>query len=223
MIRFQADNQQIEAEEGTSLLQACLDNGIYIPNLCYLDGMDRPPASCRLCFVEISGVEGPLTACTVQIADGMTVWTQTPAVRRLQRSALRLLLSVHHVDCARCPANKQCELQRMAKFLKIGLKSSRIDKVLKTVDTDEENPFLDYHPNRCVLCGKCIHVCRSRHGKPFLTFAKRGIHTIISFYGEKQLSQLPCRDSIACVEICPVGAITLKSDGSHTPSADPAI
>ena len=212
MIKLLVDNNEIEAKKGTNLLHVCLDNGIYIPNLCYLQGMESPPASCRLCLVEIEGEDGPVTSCTIRVKDGLVVRTDTPPVRRLQRAALRFLLSVHDVDCARCPANKKCELQRIARFLKIGLKPKGLEQLLEKPDVEEDHPFLRYYPNRCVLCGRCTYVCRRRHGQPFLTFAKRGFDTVITFYGEKELSRPPCQESLACAEVCPVGAIIPKND-----------
>jgi len=106
MPKFLVDNKEIEAKQGTTLLKACLDNQIYIPNLCYLESIDPPSVSCRMCFVEIEGERQPVPSCTVLIKDDMVVKTDTPAVRQLQRTALRLLLSVHHVDCKNCQANK---------------------------------------------------------------------------------------------------------------------
>lgn len=214
MVKILVDNREIEAGEGTSLLQTCLDNEIYIPNLCYLEWLEAPPASCRICFVEIEGEDKPVTSCTVKVKEGMVVRTDTPFVRRLQKTAFRLLLSVHDLDCARCPANKKCELQRIAKFLKIGLKPKPLEGVLGDSDREEDHPYLDYQPNRCILCGKCIHVCRKNHGQSFLTFAKRGLDTVISLYGANDESTLPCGECIACIEICPVRAITLKNNGS---------
>ena len=210
MVKLLVDDRVIEAEEGNSLLRVCLDNGIYIPNLCYMDDMEHPSASCRMCFVEIEGEEKPVTSCTTNITDGLEVKTDTPSVRRLQRSALRLLLSVHDVDCGHCPANKRCELQRIAKFLKASLKPKRLERFLKDVDRVEDHPFLNYYPNRCVLCGKCIHVCLRERGQPFLTFAQRGFNTVISFFGEGDEEWPTCEHCSACVEICPVGAITAK-------------
>jgi NADH dehydrogenase/NADH:ubiquinone oxidoreductase subunit G len=210
------DGKELEAEEGISLLQACLDNGIYIPNLCYLRDTNDPPASCRMCFVEIEGVNRPVTACTVRVKNGMVINTDTVSVRRLQRTAFQLLLSVHRVECRRCPANKKCELQRIAKFLKVGLRPKQLEPHLKEPEIDHDHPFFDYYPNRCVLCGKCVFVCRQKHGKPFLTFAKRGLDTVVSFYGEKDSSNLACKKCHACVEICPVAAITLKNIDSKT-------
>jgi len=213
MIKITVDGKHLEVLEGTTILQACLANGIYIPNLCFLEGMPHPPASCRLCLVEVEGEERPLTACTVQAASGMVIATDTQEVRRLQRSGLRLLLSAHEVDCGRCPANRKCELQRMAKFLKVGLTAKRLDKILKETGVDGTHPFLEYHPNRCVLCGKCMYVCRKAHGRPYLAFAKRGLETVITFFGEQDVSATPCQDRYLCAGVCPVAALVPKDTG----------
>jgi bidirectional [NiFe] hydrogenase diaphorase subunit len=210
-VKFVADGKEIEVQEGTSLLKACLDNEIYIPNLCYLESLENPPASCRLCFVEIEGQETPVTSCNTEVIDGMVVKTDTPPVRRLQRTALELLMSVHHVDCAHCPANKKCDLQQIARFLKISLKPKRLDHSLKEPDIYEDHPVLNYYPNRCVLCGRCIHTCLAKNGQSLIAFAKRGFSTLISFYGDKFQPDLACEECLACIDICPVSAITTKT------------
>ena len=210
MPKLRVDGKEIETKQGTTLLQGCLDNDIYIPNLCFLESMEDPSASCRMCFVEIEGEKQPITSCTVNVKDDMVVKTDTPAVRQLQRTALRLLLSVHHVDCKHCPANKKCELQRIAKFLKVGLKPKGLERYLQETEIDRNHPFINHYPNRCVLCGKCVHICRRQHGHSVLTFAKRGFDTVISTYGEAGASSLTCEKCDACVKICPVGALTLK-------------
>lgn len=213
MVTLFVDDKKIKAKEGTTLLQACLDNNIYIPNLCYLKDKEDPSASCRMCFVEIAGEETPATSCTVLVMEDMVVKTDTPAVRQLQRSALELLLSVHHVACKDCPANKKCGLQNIAKFLKVGLKPKRLDRYLKETEIDQSHPHLDYYPNRCVLCGKCVYVCRTQEGRSVLTFSQRGFDTVISFYGETDTISPACDQCSACVSICPVGALNLKERG----------
>jgi bidirectional [NiFe] hydrogenase diaphorase subunit len=214
MVRLLVDGKEIQAEEGMTLLQACLDHGIYIPNLCYLQYMKQPPASCRLCFVEIEGNDGPVPSCTVEVNQGMIVRTDTTAVRRLQKSAFRLFMSVHDVDCAHCPANKTCELQRIAKFLRVGLKPGKLDLCLKEPKIVQEHPILDHYPNRCVLCGKCVHTCLSRHGRPLMTFAKRGFNTVISLYGGADSAGSSCENCLACLEVCPVAALALRGQAS---------
>lgn len=211
MIKLTVDDREIETEEEGNLLQVCLENDIYIPNLCHIKGMKSPPASCRLCFVEIEGEEKPIPSCTVTVRDGMVVKTDTQPVRQLQRTALQLLLSVHDVDCGHCPANKRCELQRLAGILKVGLKPKQFNRRLKEMELDDAHTCLNYYPNRCVLCGKCVYVCKDKHGVPHLNFAKRGLDTVITFYGENDVLKLPCEECYACVEICPVSAITSKT------------
>jgi len=211
MLEITIDDRDIEVEENTTLLAACLENHIYIPNLCFLESMASPSASCRLCFVEIEGMVRPVASCTIKVTQGMRIFTDTPKVRRLQRSALRMLLSVHHIDCRNCPANKQCELQNIAKFLKMGLNAKFLETELKDVEIDSTHPYVDYYPNRCVLCGKCIEVCREKNGHPSFTFAKRGFHTIISAYGIEAVQEDTCHHCEACVEICPVAALMMRT------------
>ena len=141
MPKLWVDDTEIVTESGTTLLEACLSNNIYVPNLCHINGMVDPPASCRMCFVEIEGEPKPVSACTVAVQEGMVVKTDTPPVRRLQRSALRLLLSIHKVDCKNCPANKKCELQRIAKVLKIGLKSKHRPQYFREPEVIQDTLF----------------------------------------------------------------------------------
>jgi len=211
MITLRIDDQEIEVAEGTNLLNACLANGIYIPNLCYIEGMEHPPVSCRLCFVEIEGRDHPVSSCSVWVGEALVVHTDTPTVRQLQKTALQLLLSVHDVDCKNCPANRNCALQDMAKFLKVALKSKDFDRLLKETQVDERHPFFNYYPNRCVLCGKCVYVCRHQQNRAGLTFAKRGIDTVVSFYDRPQTEPPPCDSCQACLEVCPVAALLPKS------------
>lgn len=210
MVEFLVDNHIIQAEKGANLLHTCLENGIYIPNLCYLNNIQPPFASCRLCFVQISGTIVP--SCTQKVTEGLEVLTNTPEVRKLQIMGFRLLLSVHDIKCKGCPANKRCELQKIAKFLKVGLKPAGFEIRLKDPGLDSGHPYLLMDQNRCVLCGKCVRVCEQKHGISYLTFAKRGFDTVISAYIEPDETPLKFSGCTACIDICPVHAISIRED-----------
>lgn len=211
MIHITVDRKEIACQEGGSLLDVCLENGIYIPNLCNVRNMKTPQASCRMCMVTIEGENDPLPACTTRVDDGMVVHTGTDEVRQLQRTALRLLLSVHDIDCRNCRANKKCELQNMARFLKVGLKAAPYETLLKEPAIDRTHPVLDYYPNRCVLCGRCLHACGEKSGRSCFTFARRGFETVISAFGMEGLDD-DCEACRACVAVCPVGALAARQD-----------
>ncbi len=210
MVKIRVDDKEIEVEEGSNLLEVCLDNGIYIPNICHMTGEEKPYAACRLCFVEIDG--RLVTSCTQKVEQGLEVRTDTPAVRHLQKSAFRLLLSVHEVKCKECPANRQCELQRIAKFLKIALKPKGLKICLKEPGIDTQHPKLEINQNHCVLCGKCIRLCKKLHGRSYLTFVKRGFNTVVSSFIQPEESKDVAFECLECIEICPVKAISLKKD-----------
>jgi NADH dehydrogenase/NADH:ubiquinone oxidoreductase subunit G len=212
MASITVDDKKLAADHGDNLLQVCLANGIYIPNLCYLDGMDQPPASCRLCFVEVEGLDAPVAACRVAVRDGMVVTTGSNSVRRLQRAALHLLLSAHDVDCRNCPANRNCALQEMAKFLKVALKAKHLDRFLKDTALDPAHPCLDYFPNRCVLCGRCVAVCKSVPGGGSLNVAWRGKDTVIAYHDPSGNTEGVCPECRRCEEVCPVGALVMRPE-----------
>lgn len=210
MVNLLVDNQKITAHRGQNLLSVCLKNDIYIPHLCFMEIEERPAASCRLCFVEIKGTSTPVPACTITVASGMQVTTDSPVVRRLQRSALRLLLSVHDVDCKNCHANRACELQKIARFLKVGLKPKPLAQIERSKGLDTRHPCIDHYPHRCVLCGKCIKICRSLHEMSIFSFAGRGIDAVIRHYPLSGWTESQCRDCSSCIDICPVGALKMR-------------
>lgn len=210
-VKLRVNSKLMQGDAGQNLLEFCLENGIYVPNLCYIEGIKRPLASCRLCFVEIEGEKVPVTACTQSVTGGLVVRTDSVSVRRLQRSALEMLLSVHKVDCLHCPANKKCELQKLARVLKVNLKSGPFDRHFKETEINDSHPCINYFPNRCVLCGKCECVCTERNEKPFLSFIKRGLDTVVYPDWEEHPQGIPCDNCLACVRVCPVGAITSKN------------
>ena len=198
------------AEEGQSLLQTCLNNEIYIPNLCYLERMEEPTGSCRLCFVEIEGTDKLSASCKTTVAEGMVVRTDTPSVRQIQKVIFKLLFSAHHMACKHCLSKKHCELQKIAKLLGVRLKATKIDQVSCDLNTRLRNPCLELMPDKCILCRKCLFVCGERNSQSLLTIVKDGQEQTIEFAEEYDEPVIPCSECQACVEVCPVSAIVPK-------------
>lgn len=204
------DGKVITADEGEKLLWAALDNGIYIPHLCAIREEPEPAASCRLCFVEIEGYPRPVTACTEPVKEGMVVHTRSPRVDRLVRTAFELLLSAHRLDCARCPKNRACELQKIARERKLKLKTTRLGNFERNLPKDESHPLFTYDPDKCVLCGRCVWACRERAGVGALGFAYRGFERKVTTFENVPLAQSKCTGCGECVNLCPVGALFFK-------------
>jgi len=204
------DGKEIKARAGEKLLRAALDNGIYIPNLCAIKDKPEPSASCRLCWVEIEGRKEPVTACTVDITDGMVVNTRGEKALALAQAGFQLLMASHALDCAHCPANGTCELQKIAKVLKCSLKPRGLRLLQRELPVDDSNPLFTYDPNKCVLCGHCIWECRKRKETALLGFAHRGFERVMTTFADEPIGKERCLDCHKCVEVCPTGALAFK-------------
>lgn len=199
----------MKAREGDRLLWVALDHGIYIPNLCAIREADPPFGGCRLCYVDIEGRQAPVTACSQPVEDGMAVHTDTPRVKQLRRTAFELLLSHHHLDCAHCPKNRSCELQKIAARQGFKLKLQRLRPIARDLPVDTSHPLFTYDPNKCVLCGKCVWVCQ-RHGVGAIDFAFRGLETMIATFDRIPMAEARCDSCLECVRVCPVGSLAVK-------------
>lgn len=210
MIEITVDGKPVQGASGQTVLQICLHSGIYIPHLCFMEKAAKPAAACRLCFVAIEGRDDPVCACTLPAAEGLKIHTDTPSVRKLQRAALRYLLSSHPVVCRLCHANRACALQQIARFLKIALKSKPLPVIPRDLTVDCSHPHIDLYPFRCVLCGKCVTTCRNAAGQSLFALTGRGIDTRVRYYPVIGQDQPDCPDCQACIAICPVGALQIR-------------
>ena len=209
-ISLTIDGKKINADEGDTLLWVALDSGIYIPNLCAMREHTWPDASCRLCFVEIEGREKPVVACAERVTNGISVNTRGKAAVNLARSGFELIMASHHLDCAHCARNGSCELQNIARHLRVSLKTKRLRKLERGLPIDDSHPDFSYDPNKCVLCGRCIWVCRNRLGLGVLGFAYRGFNRRVTTFQNEPLGEIECQGCGDCISVCPVGALVFK-------------
>ncbi|MGB7574958.1 MAG: 2Fe-2S iron-sulfur cluster-binding protein [Thermodesulfobacteriota bacterium] len=210
-ISLSIDGKKIKAHEGDKILGAALENGIYIPNLCAIQERMEPSASCRLCFVEVEGENEPVIACTEPVKVGMVVNTRGKNALRLARTSAELILASHPVDCGHCLKNRSCELQKIAKHLRIKLKTKRFRKLERNLPIDESSPLFIYDPNKCVLCGKCVWVCQEKLGIGAIGFTRRGFKRMVSTFEDKPLGESMCSQCAECVKVCPVGSLTFRN------------
>ncbi len=205
------DGREIKAGAGEKLLWVALGNGIYIPHLCAIKNEERPNASCRLCFVEIEGYSHPVTSCTMTVKDGMNVKTRSEKVDRLVRTAFELILSDHNLNCRECPANRACELQKIAKERKLKLKHDRFNLIEREFEIDESPEKFAFDRSRCVLCGQCVWADREKAKVGAIGFSNRGINRVVTTFKEVPLAESICTECLLCVEACPVGALFYKN------------
>ncbi len=204
------DGKEVRATDGMSVLEAALGAGIYIPTLCY-DPDLKPFGACRLCIVEIDGLQGLPTSCTTPVQEGVVVHTETEEIRRVRRTIVELAISNHPYECLVCDKNQDCELLRVARY--VGVEQRSIERLRRTKQTkvpDTSNPAFDFDPNKCVLCGKCIRRCDEIVGVGAIDFAHRGYDTIVSPFGARPLALSVCQSCGECVEHCPTGALMAK-------------
>jgi formate dehydrogenase major subunit/NADH-quinone oxidoreductase subunit G len=150
----------------------------------------------------------------------MVVHTQTPEVNRLRRTAFKLFIAYHDLDCRACWRNKKCELQKLAAKLKVKLKKPEDFRGLPTdlLPLDTTNPFIIYDPNRCILCGKCVWVCSKKNGETFIDFAYRGYGTRLILSSDISLIKGKCAFCEECVAICPTAALRTQASLESTES-----
>lgn len=208
-VRLRIDGKEVMVPKGTTLFAAAQKAGLEIPHLCHHPALP-PSGICRLCLVEANG--RLLTSCYHEAQDGMEVQTDTQRLRHLRRLTLELILSDHPQDCLTCERNGSCELQRYA--YEYGLEKNRFvgpDHAHRVFLVREDNPFIRYEPEKCILCGRCVRVCEEVQGRSVLSPVSRGFFTRISTGLEKPLTGTNCELCGQCVAVCPTGALTEKA------------
>src|SRR5579871_1998871 len=201
-VKLTINGNAIEAEKGTLLIEAARQAGIEIPSFCYYEGYTLQ-AACRMCLVEVEKTPKLQVGCTLPVAEGMVVRTDSPIVKEARKGTLEFLLTNHPLDCPVCDKGGECELQDMV--FRYGAGESRFTERKVHVDEKQWSPVVFFDAPRCILCYRCVRICNEGMGVNALGVANRGV---VSEIVPNRHDHLECDECGACIDICPVGALT---------------
>ena len=208
MVNMIIDGKHISAEENITIMEAAERNGIPIPKLCYLKGINEI-AACRVCVVELEGKEKLITSCNNMVKDGMVIYTNSPKVRNHRRNTVQLLLSQHDNRCVVCPRNGNCQLQQVACDLNILDIPFRQEPEYQPWDKDFP---LIRNSAKCIKCMRCVQVCDKIQGLGIWDVEGTGSRTTVNVAGHKTIREADCALCGQCITHCPVGALSERDD-----------
>ncbi len=201
MINVTINGKQITARDGATILEAARENGVYIPTLCYLTKLSWLK-SCRMCIVDIEGIEKPMPACATPATEGMVVHTETERIEMMRKDALKFLLIQHPLDCPVCDAGGQCELQNLTYQFGIDRQEYSSERVERP-EVPYGTPLIRQWMDRCVMCVRCIQSCIEIPGCHVLDVVDRGFESHV-----EAVNPDACISCGECLHVCPVGALT---------------
>ncbi|MEI8198122.1 MAG: bidirectional hydrogenase complex protein HoxU [Phycisphaerae bacterium] len=202
------DGKYIDAHTDETLLTTAQRHGIFIPTLCFLEGLTGVGA-CRMCLVEVKGLSRLQPACLTMAAQGMEVITNSPKLVKYRQMILELVFSERNHVCAVCVSNGHCELQELAQQL--GLTHLRLPYRYPRMLVDSSHERFRKDDNRCILCGRCVRVCDEIEGAHTWDIVERGIESrVVTDLAQPWGESESCTGCSKCVHVCPTGALSQK-------------
>ncbi|MEM1136125.1 MAG: 2Fe-2S iron-sulfur cluster-binding protein [Bacteroidota bacterium] len=210
-IQFKIDGKVCETTEGTLLLKAAEENGVYIPRLCHVEGL-TPRGACRVCTVKLGRQFN--TACTMPVTKGMEINNHSEELEDLRKSILEMMFAEGNHICPSCEKSGNCELQALARMY--GITVPRYPFLFPDRDIEATHPKLLKDHNRCILCKRCIRLIKDEEGKRLFAFSKRGSRLSIKIdthIAAKMSDEL----AVQAVNCCPVGALLPRKGAFQCP------
>ena len=211
MVNIKIDGHSMQVPKGITVLEAARMANIRIPTLCFLKDINEIGA-CRICVVEIKGARSLQASCVYPVSEGLEIMTQSPAVRESRKVTLELILSNHDMKCLTCGRNGSCELQKLSDDLNI--RDIRFEGESINYPIDDESASIVRDPNKCILCRRCVSMCKTVQGVSAIDTMERGFKTPVTSSFEQSLNDVACAMCGQCINVCPVGAFREK-DGTH--------
>jgi bidirectional [NiFe] hydrogenase diaphorase subunit len=202
---FTINGKEVSAREDQTILEVAREHKIYIPTLCFLEGLSAFGA-CRMCLVEIKGTNKLLPACVTEVQEGMDVITNSETVQSHRKMILELLFSERNHVCSVCKSNGYCELQSLAQ--KLGLTHIHLPYRFPNLPVDLSHELFGMDHNRCILCTRCVRVCAEVEGAHTWDVMGRGVDSrIICDLNQPWGTSETCTSCGKCVHVCPTGAL----------------
>lgn len=210
MIHLTIDGEAVSVPEGTTILEAAKHLNVHIPTLCHHEDQ-AVKAVCRICVVEVEGQKLLPAACSTPVTEGMDVKTASPKVIKARKNIMELILARHPQDCLVCSKNGSCELQKVAKDLNMN-RPNRYEMQVRDSRFDDSSPSIVRDMSKCILCNRCVEVCSEKQGVMVMAKENRGFDTVIVPPYGKLLVDTSCVNCGQCVQVCPVGALSVHDD-----------
>ena len=206
-IQITINDKELTGRKGQSILELALENGIEIPNLCH-DPRLKPSGSCRLCLVEVEGQKAPVAACSFEISPQLVVKTETQELRTIRKTVLELLFYEHRGVCTTCDENGNCKLQQYGYEYQISDDAfNQPDSFIAEQNYTTGNEAIEYEPNKCIRCGRCIRICEEVQADNALTFRGRAANIEVTTAFDMPLNDSTCELCGQCISTCPTGAL----------------
>ncbi len=211
------DDQKIEVDKDITIMHAAEKIGIRIPRLCYHPHLSIE-GSCRVCIVQVKGYPYFMTACSSKVEEGMEVLTNSPEIRQARRDIVELILDNHPKECQTCERDGNCELQNLAYSL--GVRERLFEGKRKRHEIEDSGASVVRDAEKCILCARCVRVCKEVQGVHNLSQHYRGFNTVVCPFDESKMDDSVCIQCGQCINACPTAAFLEKR---HTDSVWQAL